>query len=148
MCPADQRFMLLFTFLKKNIKKKIMVFLSSCKSVQHHAELLNYIDIPVQCIHVSIRCLLLLLDCAKDGATYMCKIIMYILAIRDDRSSRRGRQHSLISVKPRLVFSCALMWLPEDWISQRLTGSSSTTLRMILRYRISVVMLLYACVCM
>ena len=62
VCPAEQRFMLLFTFLKKNIKKKIMVFLSSCKSVQHHAELLNYIDIPVQCIHVSIACVLFVLD--------------------------------------------------------------------------------------
>ncbi|XP_065908246.1 uncharacterized protein [Dysidea avara] len=51
VCPADQRFLLLFTFLKKNLKKKVMVFLSSCKSVQHHSELLNYIDIPVQSIH-------------------------------------------------------------------------------------------------
>lgn len=27
------------------------VFFSSCNSVQFHAELLNYIDIPVMCIH-------------------------------------------------------------------------------------------------
>ena len=44
--------MLLFTFLKKNLSKKIMVFLSSCNSVRYHAELLNYIDIPVLDIHV------------------------------------------------------------------------------------------------
>jgi ATP-dependent RNA helicase DDX18/HAS1 len=50
-CPSDQRFMLLFTFLKKNKKKKIMVFFSSCNSVKFHAELLNYIDVPVQDIH-------------------------------------------------------------------------------------------------
>eukprot|EP00980_Cylindrotheca_fusiformis_P023182 scaffold10199_cov146-Cylindrotheca_fusiformis.AAC.39 len=50
-CPSDKRFMLLFTFLKKNKKKKIMVFLSSCNSVKFHAELLNYIDIPVMDIH-------------------------------------------------------------------------------------------------
>jgi ATP-dependent RNA helicase DDX18/HAS1 len=50
-CPSDKRFLLLFTFLKKNKNKKIMVFLSSCNSVKFHAELLNYIDIPVLDIH-------------------------------------------------------------------------------------------------
>ena len=52
MCPSEQRFLLLFTFLKKNMSKKVMVFLSSCNSVKFHAELLNYIDIPVMDIHV------------------------------------------------------------------------------------------------
>lgn len=52
VCPSDKRFLLLFTFLKKNMKrKKIMVFLSSCNSVKFHAELLNYIDIPCWDIH-------------------------------------------------------------------------------------------------
>jgi ATP-dependent RNA helicase DDX18/HAS1 len=50
-CSSDQRFLLLFTFLKKNKKKKIMVFFSSCNSVKFHAELLNYIDVPVLDIH-------------------------------------------------------------------------------------------------
>lgn len=50
-CPSDKRFLLLFTFLKKNKNKKVMVFLSSCNSVKFHAELLNYIDIPVMDIH-------------------------------------------------------------------------------------------------
>ena len=50
-CPSDKRFLLLFTFLKKNKNKKVMVFLSSCNSVKFHAELLNYIDIPVLDIH-------------------------------------------------------------------------------------------------
>lgn len=49
--PSDKRFLLLFTFLKKNMKKKVMVFMSSCNSVKFHAELLNYIDIPVLDIH-------------------------------------------------------------------------------------------------
>jgi ATP-dependent RNA helicase DDX18/HAS1 len=53
VCPADKRFLLLFTFLKRNLKKKVMVFLSSCNSVKFHSELLNYIDIPVLDIHVS-----------------------------------------------------------------------------------------------
>ena len=52
MCPSEKRFLLLFTFLKKNMTKKVMVFLSSCNSVKFHAELLNYIDIPVMDIHV------------------------------------------------------------------------------------------------
>lgn len=52
VCPAEQRFQLLYTFLRKNgKKKKIMVFFSSCASVKFHSELLNYIDIPVQDIH-------------------------------------------------------------------------------------------------
>lgn len=51
ICPSEKRFLLLFTFLKKNKKKKIMVFLSSCLSVKFHHELLNYIDLPVMCIH-------------------------------------------------------------------------------------------------
>ncbi|VDN05505.1 unnamed protein product [Thelazia callipaeda] len=51
VCPSEKRFLLLFTFLKKNRNKKVMVFFSSCNSVKYHHELLNYIDIPVQCIH-------------------------------------------------------------------------------------------------
>ena len=53
VCDSDQRFMLLFTFLKKNLKKKVIVFFSSCNSVKYHAELLNYIDVPVLDLHVS-----------------------------------------------------------------------------------------------
>jgi ATP-dependent RNA helicase DDX18/HAS1 len=48
---ADQRFLLLFTFLRKNAGKKVMVFFSSCNSVKFHADLLNYIDLPVAAIH-------------------------------------------------------------------------------------------------
>ncbi|ODN89178.1 ATP-dependent RNA helicase HAS1 [Cryptococcus wingfieldii CBS 7118] len=51
VCESDQRFMLLFTFLKKNLKKKVIVFFSSCNSVKYHAELLNYIDVPVLDLH-------------------------------------------------------------------------------------------------
>ncbi len=52
VCDSDQRFMLLFTFLKRNLKKKVIVFFSSCNSVKYHAELLNYIDVPVLDLHV------------------------------------------------------------------------------------------------
>jgi ATP-dependent RNA helicase DDX18/HAS1 len=52
VCPSDSRFLVLFTFLKKNMsKKKILVFFSSCNSVKYHSELLNYIDIPVLDLH-------------------------------------------------------------------------------------------------
>mmetsp|Transcript_15989 Transcript_15989/g.54528 ORF Transcript_15989/g.54528 Transcript_15989/m.54528 type:complete len:619 (+) Transcript_15989:57-1913(+) len=49
--PSETRFRLLFTFLKKNLNKKVMVFFSSCNAVKYYAELLNYIDIPVKDIH-------------------------------------------------------------------------------------------------
>ncbi|KAF2074729.1 hypothetical protein CYY_003961 [Polysphondylium violaceum] len=51
VCPSERRFLLLYTFLKKNLSKKIIVFLSSCNAVKYTAELLNYIDIPVLELH-------------------------------------------------------------------------------------------------
>lgn len=55
ICPSEKRLLLLFTFLKKNRKKKVMVFFSSCMSVKYHNELFNYIDLPVMCIHVRLE---------------------------------------------------------------------------------------------
>jgi len=75
-CTSDQRFMLLFTFLKKNKKKKIMVFFSSCNSVKFHAELLNYIDVPVQDIHGRQkqvkRTTTFFQFCKSDSGTLLC----------------------------------------------------------------------------
>jgi len=51
VADSDVRFRLLFTFLKKNLNKKVIVFFSSCASVKFHAELLNYVDIPVIELH-------------------------------------------------------------------------------------------------
>lgn len=51
ICSAADRFKLLFTFLKRNRGKKVMVFFSSCMSVKFHNELFNYIDLPTLCIH-------------------------------------------------------------------------------------------------
>ena len=51
LCEADKRFLLLFSFLKRNLKKKVIVFFSSCNCVKYHAELLNYIDLPVLDLH-------------------------------------------------------------------------------------------------
>lgn len=47
LCSSETKFLLLFTFLKKNLKKKVIVFFSSCNEVKFYAELLNYVDVPV-----------------------------------------------------------------------------------------------------
>ena len=66
VCDSDKRFLLLFSFLKRNMKKKTIVFFSSCACVKcvnpsvnkiladdhrYYAELLNYIDLPVLDLH-------------------------------------------------------------------------------------------------
>lgn len=51
VCPAEKRFLVLYTFIKKNRRKKVMIFFSSCMTVKFYHELLNYIDLPVMCIH-------------------------------------------------------------------------------------------------
>ena len=47
VCPSDKRFLLLYTFLKRYRKKKIIVFFSTCNAVKFYSELLNYVDVPV-----------------------------------------------------------------------------------------------------
>ncbi|KAG6418772.1 hypothetical protein SASPL_120977 [Salvia splendens] len=49
--PCAKRFNLLYSFLKKNLTKKVMVFFSSCNSVKFHSELLRYIQIDCDDIH-------------------------------------------------------------------------------------------------
>ena len=51
LCEADKRFLLLFSFLKKMQKKKVIVFVSSCNCVKYYSELLNYIDLQVLDLH-------------------------------------------------------------------------------------------------
>ncbi|OCK79149.1 DEAD-domain-containing protein [Lepidopterella palustris CBS 459.81] len=55
ICDSDIRFRLLFSFLKKHQKRKIIVFFSSCNSVKFYAELLNYIDLPVLDLHGKLK---------------------------------------------------------------------------------------------
>lgn len=55
VCDSDKRFLLLFSFLKRNAKKKIIVFLSSCNCVKYYGELLNYIDLPVLDLHGKMK---------------------------------------------------------------------------------------------
>ncbi|KAL8045178.1 hypothetical protein ABFX02_08G096000 [Erythranthe guttata] len=49
--PSARRFILLYSFLKRNLSKKVMVFFSSCNSVKFHSELLKYIQIDCFDIH-------------------------------------------------------------------------------------------------
>ncbi|CAH0751934.1 unnamed protein product [Diatraea saccharalis] len=51
VCPSELRMTLLYSILKKNKQKKVMVFFSTCMSVKYHHELFNYIDLPVMSIH-------------------------------------------------------------------------------------------------
>jgi ATP-dependent RNA helicase DDX18/HAS1 len=83
VCPSDRRFLLLFTFLKKNLKKKVIVFFSSCNSVKYHAELLNYIDVPVLDLHVS---------CQHE------QLYSLLTLSRASKSNKNGRQRSSNSV--------------------------------------------------
>uniref|UniRef100_A0A7N0SVQ7 ATP-dependent RNA helicase n=1 Tax=Kalanchoe fedtschenkoi TaxID=63787 RepID=A0A7N0SVQ7_KALFE len=48
--PCEKRFLVLYTFLKTNKSKKVLVFFSSKASVKYHAQLLGYID--VECSHI------------------------------------------------------------------------------------------------
>jgi ATP-dependent RNA helicase DDX18/HAS1 len=50
-----EKFQLLFTFLKKNMSKKVIVFFSSCASVKFHTEILNYMNIPVLDLHGKMK---------------------------------------------------------------------------------------------
>ena len=71
VCEPDKRFLLLFSFLRRYSKKKIIVFFSSCQSVKYHAELLNFIDIPVLDLHVlSSNKWELMVGQTKTGKTY------------------------------------------------------------------------------
>lgn len=50
-CPECLRFRFLYTFLRKNLNKKIMIFFSTTNSLRHHAGLLDMFHIPVLTMH-------------------------------------------------------------------------------------------------
>lgn len=50
-CPEHLRFRFLYTFLKKNMDKKIMIFFSTTNSARFHAKLLGHFHIPVLTMH-------------------------------------------------------------------------------------------------
>ncbi|WCJ32528.1 ATP-dependent RNA helicase HAS1 [Euphorbia peplus] len=49
--PCAERFRLLYSFLRRNLSKKVVVFFSSCNSVKYHSELLRYIKMECFDIH-------------------------------------------------------------------------------------------------
>ena len=51
ICPADKRFRLLITFLRRNKKKKIMVFFSTRSSVRFHSLFFSKLEIDHLAIH-------------------------------------------------------------------------------------------------
>ena len=118
VCPSDRRFLLLFTFLRKNLKKKVVVFFSSCNSVKYHSELLNYIDVPVVDLHVSSR--------VERSALWT-----FLIPCRENKSSRNEPIHSSNFAMRNRGYYYAPTSQHEVWISQRSTGSSSLTRRTI-----------------
>ncbi|KAK4535786.1 hypothetical protein CDCA_CDCA06G1811 [Cyanidium caldarium] len=76
LVPSELRFLLLFTFLKRTLRKKVIVFMSSCNAVKFYAELLNYIDIPVLDLHgrqkQSKRTTTFFEFCRNERATLLC----------------------------------------------------------------------------
>ncbi|KAL3882196.1 hypothetical protein ACJMK2_028564 [Sinanodonta woodiana] len=111
VCPPEKRFLLLFTFLKKNRKKKVMVFLSSCLAVKFYHELLNYIDLTVMCIHVVfLFCISIANATARDNHFVMqaaivgavCKVRSLVL-----RSLSTVRLQVSLGL-PRFLFPCGV----------------------------------------
>ena len=49
--PSAQESVLLYSFLKKNLSQKVMIFFPSCNSVKCHSELLGHIQVDCLDIH-------------------------------------------------------------------------------------------------
>ena len=54
-CPESLRFKFLYTFLKKNLDKKIMIFFSTTNSAKFHSKLLNHFHITTLLMHGKMR---------------------------------------------------------------------------------------------
>eukprot|EP00578_Thalassiosira_sp_NH16_P013701 CAMPEP_0181117942 /NCGR_PEP_ID=MMETSP1071-20121207/22806_1 /TAXON_ID=35127 /ORGANISM="Thalassiosira sp., Strain NH16" /LENGTH=887 /DNA_ID=CAMNT_0023202393 /DNA_START=104 /DNA_END=2767 /DNA_ORIENTATION=+ len=54
-CPESLRFRFLFTFLKKNLDKKVMIFFSTTNSAKYHAKLLGRLNVPTMTMHGNQR---------------------------------------------------------------------------------------------
>lgn len=51
----EMKFRILFSFLKRNRSKKIVVFFSTCKAVRFYSELCNFIDLPALELHGQLK---------------------------------------------------------------------------------------------
>lgn len=50
-CPEHLRFRFLYTFLKKNLDKKVMIFFSTSNSAKFHSKLLGHFHVPTLTMH-------------------------------------------------------------------------------------------------
>jgi ATP-dependent RNA helicase DDX18/HAS1 len=50
-CPEDLRFLFLYTFLRKNADKKVIVFFSTTQSAKFHSRLLEHFHVPCLTMH-------------------------------------------------------------------------------------------------
>lgn len=119
VCESDKRFLLLFTFLKRHAKKKIIVFFSSCNSVKYYSELLNYIDVPVLDLHVS------------HSPAICPEVPLNNPLIRASKSNKSVPTPSSNSATPRQATSSAQMSPLEASTFPKSTGSSNSILLMI-----------------
>lgn len=124
VCESDKRFLLLFTFLRKNLKKKVIVFFSSCNSVKYHAELMNYIDVPVLELHVSAQ----KPESIHNGCTNSSSLCM----CRGSKSNKSEPRRFSNSVMRTRGSYCVRMWRPVVWTFPLWTGLCNSTLPMIL----------------
>lgn len=53
ICDSDRKFLLFLTFLRKDMKRKVIVLLSNYNSVEYHAELFKY-DVSILPLHASL----------------------------------------------------------------------------------------------
>jgi hypothetical protein len=95
--PSDKRFLVLYSFLKRNLNKKIMVFFSSCNSVKYHSELLRcdlYLLSNVFCLMLLKYCnigVLIILLLLKDG--YMICLVELFCSLLVNQSNTTLRPH-------------------------------------------------------
>ena len=108
------KFQLLFTFLRKNMKKKIMVFFSSCMSVKFHYEVIQTFF-----FHYSIIC------------SFSTTSTSLFSQFTESRSSRSELPPTSSSVMQKQASCSVPTLLLEVWISLPSIGLSSTILQMI-----------------
>ncbi len=113
VCDSEKRFLLLFTFLKKHVNKKVMVFFSSCNSVKFHSELLNYIDV-VREVNRLLRSVLILTRCVA-----VCSLSWTSTA---SRSRQNAPRRSSTSARQSQASCCAPTWQHVVWTSHMWTG--------------------------
>lgn len=143
MCPSERRFTLLFTFLKKNRSKKIIVFMSTCNAVQFYSELLAYFKLDFQIWVCFLYCysfvpspfshFLILSLTPRFSLSFGLAIFNEVCrTCTDNRSNRREPRPSSSSRMPPVDALSPPTWLPVVSTSPRSTGSSSSTPLMIL----------------